>query len=104
MIGVAELALLPPSAILVNLARGGFVDEAALPGVVRSGQLRGAGLDVQAASPPPPDDPLLTEPRIILSPHVAALTAEAARRMAVRAAQNVVEFLGRVDKPDPQSD
>ena len=98
MIGAAEIAAMPGGAIIVNLARGGIVDEAALVAAVRSGHLRGAGLDVQVAYPPAPNDPLLTEPRIILSPHVAALTGEAASRMAVRAARNVVEFLaGTVD-------
>ena len=77
LIGEGELAAMPQGAILVNASRGGVVDEGALLASVRSGHLRGAGLDTFAVEPLPADSPLLAEPRIVLSPHAAALTEEA---------------------------
>ena len=77
LIGDAELAAMPQGAILVNASRGGVVDEEALLASVRSGHLHGAGLDTFAVEPLPADSPLLAEPRIVLSPHAAALTEEA---------------------------
>ncbi|MGH9270036.1 MAG: NAD(P)-dependent oxidoreductase, partial [Ilumatobacteraceae bacterium] len=77
LIGAPQLALLPPGAIVVNTARGGLIDEAALLASVRNGHLRGAGLDTFEVEPLPADSPLLLERRIVLSPHSAALTEEA---------------------------
>jgi len=99
MIGTAELAALPPHAILINAARGGLVDEAALCAAL-AGRMAagGAGLDCFALEPVPPDHPLLALPNVLVSPHSAALTAEAARRMGVVAAQNVIAGLaGKLD-------
>jgi len=99
MIGAAELAALPPHAILINAARGGLVDEAALHAALAGRMAAGAaGLDCFASEPVPPAHPLLALPNVLLSPHSAALTAEAARRMGVVAAQNVVAGLaGQLD-------
>lgn len=99
LIGAAELAAMKPTAWLINAARGGIVEEAALVAAL-SGPMRqgGAGLDCFSAEPPAADDPLLGLPNVVLSPHSAALTAEAARRMGVVAAGNVVAGLaGRLD-------
>lgn len=99
LIGAAELAAMKPAAWLINAARGGIVEEAALAAAL-AGRMRqgGAGLDCFAAEPPAADDPLLKLPNVVLSPHSAALTAEAARRMGVVAAGNVVAGLaGRLD-------
>ena len=94
LIGAAELAAMKPTAILVNAARGGMVDEAALhaalTGRMASG---GAALDCFAAEPPARDLPLLKLPNVVLSPHSAALSAEAAERMGIVAARNVVAGL-----------
>jgi D-3-phosphoglycerate dehydrogenase len=98
LIGAKELALMKPSAFLINCARGGIVDEAALLAALNGGKLKGAGLDVQVREPPPPDDPLLQCERLILSPHSAATTQEGIVRMAVATAQNICDFFdGKLD-------
>ena len=98
LLGEAELRLMQPSAILVNTARGGAVDEAALLRALDDGRLAAAGLDVFAAEPPPSDDPLLRSDRVIVTPHSAGLTRECAARMSVAVARNVLAaFEGRLD-------
>ena len=71
IIGARELALLPEGAFLVNIGRGGQIDEAALLAALRSGRLGGAGLDVFADEPLPADSPLWGAPRLMITPHVA---------------------------------
>lgn len=98
LIGAAELAKLKPTALLINTARGGLVDEAALTEALAQGRLAGAGLDVFASEPPPPDHPLRKSDRVLLSPHTAGLTQEAAIRMSRSAAQNILDyFAGTLD-------
>ncbi|MBP0482216.1 hydroxyacid dehydrogenase [Sagittula salina] len=98
LIGAAEFARMKPGAILVNTARGGIVDEAALVDALRSGKVGAAGLDVFAQEPPAPANPLLGFDQVILSPHIAGVTEGAAERMAVSSAQNILDFLaGRLD-------
>ncbi len=90
------LALLPQGALLINCARGGLVDEAALLAALQSGQLGGAGLDVTVTEPLPLDAPLRAAPNIILTPHAATLSDGAFRRMGMMAAQNILDhFAGR---------
>jgi D-3-phosphoglycerate dehydrogenase len=97
LIGAAELALMKPTAYLINCARGGIVDEAALLRALNEGRLMGAALDVQVEEPPRPEDPLLACPRVMLTPHSAATTAEGVERMAVAVAQNILDcFDGRL--------
>ncbi|QEN86512.1 hydroxyacid dehydrogenase [Labrys sp. KNU-23] len=97
-IGAEELALMKPSAILVNTARGGIVDEAALLGALRTGRISAAGLDVFDDEPPLADHPLFGLDQVILTPHIAGLTAECAERMAISSVQNVLDFFsGSID-------
>lgn len=98
IIGAAELAGMKRGAIIVNTARGGIVDEAALADALRSGQIAAAALDVFDAEPPSADHPLLAFDQVILTPHTAGLTAEAAERMAVSSVRNVLDFFaGKLD-------
>ena len=98
ILGAEELALLRPGTILVNTARGGIVDEVALAAALISGRVGAAGLDVLDAEPPPEGHPLFAFDQVILSPHIAGLTADAAERMAVASVQNAIAYLdGRLD-------
>jgi phosphoglycerate dehydrogenase-like enzyme len=76
LIGAAELAAMAPKALLVNVARGGLVDEAALDRALRTGRLRGAMLDVTEREPLRADSPLWTTPNLLLTPHVSGNTPE----------------------------
>jgi D-3-phosphoglycerate dehydrogenase / 2-oxoglutarate reductase len=98
VIGAEELALMKPSAILVNAARGNIVNESALYDALKTGEIRGAGLDVLAMEPAEKDHPLFTLENIVISPHIAGVTHEAANRMAIACAQNVLDvFDGKAD-------
>ena len=99
VIAEAELAMMKPPAILVNTARGGVVDETALISSLRDGRLAAAGLDVFEEEPPLPDNPLLAMDQVVLSPHIAGLTAECAERMAVSSVQNVLDFFAGKANP-----
>jgi D-3-phosphoglycerate dehydrogenase / 2-oxoglutarate reductase len=97
LIGAAELALMKPTAYVINCARGGIVTEAALLDALNGGRIKGAALDVQATEPPAPNDPLLACERLILTPHSAAATPETMQRSSMAVAQNVLDFFdGRV--------
>lgn len=98
LIGSAALARMKPTAILVNTARGGIVDEAALAEAIRGGRLAGAGLDVVADEPLKADHPLAALPNVILTPHVAGVTEEAMMRMARESAEEVLRIL-RGERP-----
>ncbi|MEI4470618.1 2-hydroxyacid dehydrogenase [Frigidibacter sp. MR17.24] len=76
LIDAAALSRMKPGAILVNLARGGVVVEADLAAAVRSGQLRGAGVDVFATEPVEPGNPLVGLERVITTPHLGAMSAD----------------------------
>ena len=98
VLGVAELAQMKPTAVVVNTARGGLVDEVALANALRAGRLGGAGIEVFAAEPPAADHPLFGIDTAVLTPHNAALTVECAERMALASVQNVLDFFaGKLD-------
>lgn len=100
MIGAREFEAMKPSAILINAARGGIVNEADLCDALKSGQIRGAGLDVFEHEPPRTDDPLFQLDNVIFSPHIAGVSKEAANRMAIACAQNVLDALDGKLNPD----
>ncbi len=89
----ARFRRMKPGAVLVNTARGGIVDEAALLGALRSGQVGGAGLDVLAQEPQGAGNPLLDEPNVISSPHVAGVTVESIDAMCAATARNILSVL-----------
>ena len=76
LVGEPELALMKPSAYLINISRGPIVDESALVAALSSGRIAGAGLDVYSVEPPPADDPLRSAPNVTLSPHLGYVTRE----------------------------
>ena len=91
-IGVAELALMKPSATLINIARGGIVDDAALAKALRHGQLAAAGLDVFEGEPVVHPD-LLALSNVVLTPHIASSTTGTRMAMANLAADNLMGYL-----------
>jgi D-3-phosphoglycerate dehydrogenase len=93
LISTDELASMKPDAFIINVARGGVVDEAALAAALTAGTIAGAAVDVYSSEPPADDNPLRSAPNIILTPHLGASTAEAQTRVAVEASEQVREVL-----------
>jgi glycerate dehydrogenase len=89
LVNATTLAMMKPTAFLLNTARGGLVDEAALAAALNDARLAGAGLDVLSVEPPPASNPLLTARNCIITPHVAWATREARRRLIAATAENV---------------
>jgi phosphoglycerate dehydrogenase-like enzyme len=94
LIGAAELALLRPTAVLVNIARGALVDQLALAIALREGRLLGAGLDVTTPEPLEAEHPLWAEPRCVITSHSADTPEMTAPLLARRITENVRGFLG----------
>lgn len=93
LIGVAELARMKPGACLINVSRGAVVDQAALVDALRRGHLGGAALDVFESQPLPADSPLWSFERVLLSPHMAGITADSMRRMSERVVDQCLAML-----------
>jgi glycerate dehydrogenase len=98
LIGEAELRAMKPSALLINTARGGIVDEAALIRALKEGWIGGAGFDVITAEPPPPGHPLLDPkllalPNFLLTPHVAWASRPAMQALADQLIDNIEAFV-----------
>ena len=91
-VGAAELALMKPTATLVNIARGGIVDENALVAALREKRIAAAGLDVFEGEPQVNPD-LLTVPNVVLTPHIASATLPTRMAMAMLAADNLIAYL-----------
>jgi glyoxylate/hydroxypyruvate/2-ketogluconate reductase len=99
-IGAAELAQMKPTATLINIARGGIVDDAALAKALAVGQIAAAGLDVFEGEPQVHPD-LLKVPNVVLTPHIASATVKTRRAMAQLAADNLVAYLTRGEALTP---
>jgi glycerate dehydrogenase len=93
LVNARRLSLMKPTAFLLNTSRGLLVDQAALADALNSGRIAGAALDVLATEPPPADNPLLTAPNCIITPHLAWATRAARSRLINIAVENVRAFL-----------
>jgi D-3-phosphoglycerate dehydrogenase len=93
LISTAELASMKSDAFLINVARGGVIDETALAAALAEGEIAAAAVDVYSNEPPAEDNPLRTAPNVILTPHLGASTTEAQARVAVEAAEQVRDVL-----------
>jgi len=98
LIGAAQLAMMKPTAILINAARGGIVDEAALANALRAGTIFGAAVDVYSTEPAPADNPLLTltgeaASRLLLTPHIAGVSRQASATLFKVALENALRVL-----------
>lgn len=95
------LARMPAGGYVINTARGGLIDEAALVASVQSGHLAGAGLDTFAVEPPAPDHPFFAVPEIILTPHIGGVTRQAGARVGVDAVRGIFQILdGQLIAPE----
>ncbi|SNR69244.1 hydroxyacid dehydrogenase [Paracoccus sediminis] len=101
LVNAERLELMKPDAIIINTARGGLIDEAALSAALARARIFGAGLDTFAQEPPPADHPFWSESRLVLSPHIGGVTAAANRRVGIEAAQGIVDILA--GRPVPQA-
>lgn len=102
LLGGRELALTKPGALLINTSRGAVIDQCALAAALQEGRLGGFAADVLEEEPPDPSEELLKSERVLITPHVAALTEETYREMCVRTAKNVLAVL-RGEQPERES-
>ena len=99
LIGEGQIGAMKPGAVLLNVARGGLVDEAALATALTEGRLAGAAIDVFSAEPMAADNPLREAPNTILTPHLGASTSEAQGRVGVEMAEQLIMALSGVVPP-----
>lgn len=92
IINATTLALMKPTALIINTARGGLIDEAALAEALKEGKIAGAGLDVLTQEPPRDGSPLLQAPNCIITPHIAWQSTEAISRLLKITEQNLKAF------------
>ena len=101
LINRQTLSVMREDAILINTARGGLIDEAALIEALNADQIAGAGLDTFAKEPPAADHPFFASDRVVLTPHIGGVTTAANARVGVEAAQGIVDYLA--GRPLPAS-
>jgi len=92
MINLKKMRIMKKTSIIINISRGGIVNEKDLNEALNSGIIYGAGLDVFEKEPPSNDNPLLRNKKVLLSPHAATFTKECLSDMAVQTAQNIIDF------------
>ena len=100
MIGAETLRDMKPTSFLINCARGGIVDEAALCEALAEKGIAGAGLDVMQKEPPEADNPLFAFDNVVFSPHMGGASQEAALRVGMVCAQNVLDAIDGKLNPD----
>ena len=100
LINTEALALVKPSCIIINTARGQIVNKAALVDALNTGRLAGYGADVPTSPPPASDDPLIAHPKALITAHVSSLSATTYRNMCVSTVNNVLAIL-REQAPQP---
>jgi D-3-phosphoglycerate dehydrogenase / 2-oxoglutarate reductase len=93
IVNAGTIAQMPRGSFIINTARGGLIDEAALVAAIRSGHLGGAGLDTFAVEPPGADHPFFAEANIVLTPHIGGVTREAGARVGVDAVRGILQVL-----------
>jgi len=93
LVNARRIETMKPTAFLLNTARGALVNEADLAAALHAGRIAGAGLDVLSVEPPSADNPLLTAPRCVITPHIAWATRDARRRLLDTTAGNVAAFV-----------
>jgi D-3-phosphoglycerate dehydrogenase len=105
LLNAEHIAAMRPGAVLVNVARGGLIDEDALADALRSGRLSGAGLDVRAKEPPDFDTDVLRElPNVVLTQHMGATSQESRADLHVFAARRAIELLAEAGRVAPASE
>lgn len=97
LIDAQKIALLQKGTLLVNTSRGELVDTAAVIAALDSGHLSGYAADVMDHEPPPPDHPLLSHPKALITPHIGSRTFESVPRQAMRATRNLINFFNGDD-------
>ncbi|MAO56507.1 MAG: hydroxyacid dehydrogenase [Rhodospirillaceae bacterium] len=99
IVNAQAIRKMPVGSYVINTARGGLIDEAALLQAVQSGHLAGAGLDTFAFEPPGDDHPFWAEPRIVVTPHIGGVTREAGARVGVDAVRGIIQILDGTPVP-----
>ena len=100
IIGPAQLTAMPPGGILINNARGGICDEEAVAEALTTGHLAGYGTDVFSAEPVTPDNPILSAPNTLMTPHSASMTPQALRALGTIMIQNIFDHFDGCLKPE----
>ncbi|HEX4033606.1 MAG TPA: D-glycerate dehydrogenase [Solirubrobacteraceae bacterium] len=101
LIDATALARMKRTAILVNTARGGVIDQAALIEALRSGTIAAAAIDVTDPEPPPPGDPIFDTPNLLVVPHIGSATRTARARMTELSVENLLAGLAGLPMPNP---